>query len=239
LRENLPKLREMCNGGLEWVLGDRDKVSTRPVAWADVHWREFNREEQDERRALRGGAYNLRGQKLAFKYVAIVPLPRKQFFNLIRTPWGTEQSVGKNRRLCSGTQRSRIVSPLIRPPATFSPRSRGRRDKASELYWTEVLKSAEPDLLEIMQILGRLADKERRLGEVPVDEKEVIGVISSGQPIAIQKLRKEIRSMHYALNTETAYVGWVERFMKHLGSTQLENFGAPELKDFLMVRSIS
>jgi len=101
------------------------------------------------------------------------------------------------------------------------------------LYRTEFLKSAEPDLLEIKQILGRWAKRERRLGEVPVDEKEVIGVISSGEPMGIQKLRKEIRLMHDALSTETAYVGWVERFMKHVGRTQLENFGAPELKDFL------
>lgn len=105
--------------------------------------------------------------------------------------------------------------------------------RAIEFYRSEVLKSAKPDLLEIKQILGRLAEKERRLGEVPVDEKEVIGVISSSEPIGIQKLRKEIRLMHYALNTETAYVGWVQRFMKHVGSTLLENFGAPELKDFL------
>jgi len=27
--------------------------------------------------------------------------------------------------------------------------------------------------------------------------------------------------MHDALRTDTAYVGWVERFMKHVGSTQL------------------
>ncbi len=105
--------------------------------------------------------------------------------------------------------------------------------RAIEFYRSEVLKSAKPDLLEIKQILGRLAEKERRLGEVPVDEKEVIGVISSSEPIGIQKLRKEIRLMHYALNTETAYVGWVQRFMKHVGSTLLENFWAPELKDFL------
>ena len=39
--------------------------------------------------------------------------------------------------------------------------------------------------------------------------------------------------MHYALSTETAYIGWVERFMKHVGSEELEKFGAPELKDFL------
>ena len=54
-----------------------------------------------------------------------------------------------------------------------------------EFYRTEVPKSAEPDLLEIKQSLGRRAEKERRLGEVPVDEKEVIVVISSGKPMRI------------------------------------------------------
>jgi site-specific recombinase XerD len=39
--------------------------------------------------------------------------------------------------------------------------------------------------------------------------------------------------MHYALSTETAYIGWVLRFMSHVGTEQLENVGAPELKGFL------
>jgi site-specific recombinase XerD len=39
--------------------------------------------------------------------------------------------------------------------------------------------------------------------------------------------------MHYALSTETAYIGWVLRFMSHVGTEQLEIVGAPELKEFL------
>ena len=46
-------------------------------------------------------------------------------------------------------------------------------------------------------------------------------------------MRAELRLMHYALSTETPYIGWVERFMKHVGSEELEKFGASELKQFL------
>ena len=46
-------------------------------------------------------------------------------------------------------------------------------------------------------------------------------------------MRGELRLMHYALSTETAYIGWVLRFMKHVGSEELEKFGARELKEFL------
>jgi site-specific recombinase XerD len=46
-------------------------------------------------------------------------------------------------------------------------------------------------------------------------------------------MRAELRLMHYALSTETAYIGWVERFMRFVGSEDLEQFGAPELKEFL------
>ncbi len=65
------------------------------------------------------------------------------------------------------------------------------------------------------------------------DEAELIGVVNQDEPPWIQKMRAELRLRHYALSTETAYIGWVVRFMNHVGSENLENFGAPELKEFL------
>jgi hypothetical protein len=38
-------------------------------------------------------------------------------------------------------------------------------------------------------------------------------------------MRAELRLMHYALSTETAYIGWGERFMRFVGSEELEQFG--------------
>ena len=105
--------------------------------------------------------------------------------------------------------------------------------RAIEFYRNQVLETAEPDLLEIRQILGRLADGERISVNSAADETELIGVVHENEPLWIQKMRAELRLRHYALSTETAYIGWVVRFMKHMGSEELEKFGAPELKEFL------
>ena len=107
--------------------------------------------------------------------------------------------------------------------------------RAIEFYRNEVLATAEPDLLEIRQILSRTADGERHSVNVVTREEEaqLVGVVNTNEPRWIQKMRGELRLMHYALSTETAYIGWVERFMRFVGSQELEQFGAPELKDFL------
>ena len=105
--------------------------------------------------------------------------------------------------------------------------------RAIEFYRNQVLETAEPDLLEIRQILGRIAEGERQAVNSPADEAALIGVVNPNEPQWIQKMRAELRLMHYALSTETAYIGWVLRFMKHVGSEELEKFGAPELKEFL------
>ena len=105
--------------------------------------------------------------------------------------------------------------------------------RAIEFYRNQVLETAEPDLLEIRQILGRLADGERNSVNSTADEAKLIGVVHENEPLWIQKMRAELRLRHYALSTETAYIGWVVRFMKHVGSEELEKFGAPELKEFL------
>jgi len=105
--------------------------------------------------------------------------------------------------------------------------------RAIEFYRNQVLETAEPDLLEIRRILGRIAEGERQAINSLADEAELIGVVKLNEPAWIQKMRAELRLMHYALSTETAYIGWVLRFMKHVGSEELEKFGAPELKEFL------
>ena len=105
--------------------------------------------------------------------------------------------------------------------------------RAIEFYRNQVLETAEPDLLEIRQTLGQSAASERHSVDSPTDKTALIGVVNVNEPLWIQKMRAELRLLHYALSTETAYIGWVERFMKHVGSEDLEKFGAPELKEFL------
>jgi len=85
--------------------------------------------------------------------------------------------------------------------------------RAIEFYRNHVLETSEPDLLEIRQILGRIAESERQGAQTlsPADETQLIGVVNANEPQWIQKMRAELRLMHYALSTETAYIGWVQR----------------------------
>ena len=68
--------------------------------------------------------------------------------------------------------------------------------RAIEFYRNQVLETAEPDLLEIRQILGRLADGERNSVNSTADEAELIGVVHENEPLWIQKMRAELRLRH-------------------------------------------
>jgi hypothetical protein len=59
------------------------------------------------------------------------------------------------------------------------------------------------------------------------------GRIHENDPLLIQTLRKELRTRHYAIRTESAYVGWAERFMKFCGSEALDGIAGNEIKEFL------
>jgi len=65
------------------------------------------------------------------------------------------------------------------------------------------------------------------------DERHLIGQIDPSEPAIIQQMRKELRLRHKALTTERAYVGWVQRFMRHCRCEDLQKFGEPEIKAFL------
>ena len=110
--------------------------------------------------------------------------------------------------------------------------------RAVELYRNLVWKTETPSLVKIRQTLGRLADRERtggdgsaRLGNA--EERQLVGRVDSREPILIQRMRRELRVRRKALDTEKAYVGWVRRFIGHRGSEDLEQFGEPQIKDFL------
>jgi len=70
--------------------------------------------------------------------------------------------------------------------------------RAIEFYRNQVLETAEPDLLEVRQILGRIAESERHnVDELsPADEAQLIGVVNANEPQWIQKMRAELRLMH-------------------------------------------
>lgn len=52
-------------------------------------------------------------------------------------------------------------------------------------------------------------------------------------------MHAELRLKHYALDTEKAYVGWTQRFIKSCGSQHLEQFGEAEIKEFLTDLAVS
>ena len=65
------------------------------------------------------------------------------------------------------------------------------------------------------------------------DERHLSGRIDPREPAILQQMRKELRLRHKALETERSYVGWVQRFMRHCRSPELQQFGDPEIKAFL------
>ena len=110
--------------------------------------------------------------------------------------------------------------------------------RAVEAYRNLVLETEIPPLGKIRQTLSRVADQERAdglgAGRPGIrDDRHLIGVIDPNEPAIIQQMRRELRVRGKALETERAYVGWVERFIRHCGSEDLQQFGEPEIKTFL------
>jgi integron integrase len=102
-----------------------------------------------------------------------------------------------------------------------------------------VLQTEIPSLDYFRLKLSQFADQERATGGAGSgrpgveDERHLIGPIDPREPAIIQQMRREMRVRHKALETETAYVGWVKRFIAHCRSPELKNFGEGEIKTFL------
>jgi integron integrase len=110
--------------------------------------------------------------------------------------------------------------------------------RAIEAYRNLVLKTEQPSLQHVRQTLSSLAAKEKADGpgeDRPgiEDERHLIGWIDPAEPEIIQQMRRELRVRRKALETERAYVGWVERFMKHIGGSDVSQSGEREIKAFL------
>lgn len=106
--------------------------------------------------------------------------------------------------------------------------------RAVEAYRDLVLGTSEPNLNDMKTILGRIAAGERNSGGPSLeDEQQIAGIIDPSEPALIQKMRRELRLRHKALETERAYIGWIVRFIRHCGSEDLQVFGEAEIKSFL------
>ena len=80
--------------------------------------------------------------------------------------------------------------------------------------------------------MQRLVPQEPRCRGV-ADESHLVGLIDPNEPKCLQEMRREMRLLRKALETERAYAGWISRFMRHCGGEDLRQFGEPEIKSFL------
>ncbi len=55
----------------------------------------------------------------------------------------------------------------------------------------------------------------------------------SEQPRLLDRVREKIRVKHYSIRTETAYVGWIKRFILFHDKKHPEMLGAKEVEAFL------
>ncbi len=115
--------------------------------------------------------------------------------------------------------------------------------RAIESYQHLVLGTHEPSLQPIRMKLSRLADHEKASGECNEpdirDERNLVGIIDPREPAIIQQARRELRVRHKALRTERAYVGWIERFTRYVGSADVTRCGESEIKAFLTDLAVS
>lgn len=56
---------------------------------------------------------------------------------------------------------------------------------------------------------------------------------NSQEPKLLDQLRDLLRTRHYSIRTETAYIAWVQRYIKFHGCRHPAELGAPELEAFL------
>lgn len=118
--------------------------------------------------------------------------------------------------------------------------------RAVEFYQKSVLQSSVPDLSDVRLTLEQLAKKERaekrhadansgHAGADPVDDKMLIGRIDPREPALLQEIRTLMRIRHYAVRTDRAYVGWIQRFVLSVGgwNKDLSDVGEMQVKEFL------
>lgn len=118
--------------------------------------------------------------------------------------------------------------------------------RAVEFYQQIVLHDSVPDLSDVRLTLEGLTKKERsqkRSSQLDaaqaapdlVDDKMLIGRIDPSEPALLQEIRTLMRVRHYAVRTERAYVGWIQRFVKSIGgwSKDLSDVNAMQVKEFL------
>ena len=106
--------------------------------------------------------------------------------------------------------------------------------RAIEAYRNLVLKTEEPSLQHVRRTFSSIAVKEKadgpgadRLGIE--DERHLIAWIDPAEPEIIQRMRRGLRVRRKALEIEWAHVGWVERFIKPTGCSDVTRLGERDI----------
>jgi len=108
--------------------------------------------------------------------------------------------------------------------------------KAVEYYRNHVLKTSEPDLGDIRNVLAQAAGQERSADPGPVREIDVVGIIDPNEPEPIRQLRRQLRLLHRSRSTEKTYVLRVNQFLRRFEIETLQDLeavGEGEITEFL------
>ena len=112
--------------------------------------------------------------------------------------------------------------------------------RAIELYQEIIETTDRLDFAPIKRTLHEIARSESQnvSPSDPQSQSSVPGewnpgVLDSNEPEIIQRMRGRMRVLGYRRSTETAYVGWLRRFIRHVDDERLERYGETEIADFL------
>ena len=94
------------------------------------------------------------------------------------------------------------------------------------LYRDLILQEQQPELTDVIQKLTSVAGQEEAFGSeaLPDQRRQIslIGQIDGSDPVIIQQTRRELRVQGKALETERAYIGWIERFLRYCNIADTE-----------------
>ncbi len=112
--------------------------------------------------------------------------------------------------------------------------------RALEWYQSLVLAQSLVDFAPFKLKLAELANVEKRAGESLNNHEEhgvpgegLPGIIDPNEPQPIQAMRSRMRVLHHPRATEDAYVGWLQRFIRHVDHENLFKCGEKEIGEFL------
>jgi hypothetical protein len=120
--------------------------------------------------------------------------------------------------------------------------------RAVEWYQVLVLDKHDLDFGPFKKKLGELATLEKHSGSKDFDSRKsrekfaaregipgegLPGLIDPDEPEAVRLLRARMRVLHHPRSTEETYVGWLFRFISHLDDERVQDYGEPEIGEFL------